>query len=268
MHEHSVPAARRWRWRGRRGELNSLDLEWLESRVAEDSGRGIGWDLDGWADSTWVLHAMYESAEPDDRSHDDVQRDRIARGIDEPLIVNGVNLDEATRSSGVPLGMSTPPGAGWSRLPWKELAARLGIELSRQPRPPSYGWFRFGSWPASIQPPCEGSLDSESATALVEALIRHSPSGGATRCHFLHLPTGWWGDQPSHVMARLDSMPLFGNSSEQPFTASNIWPDDRAWFVHTDYDLLATKVSGTANLINAIRSDPRLETLDWTRHSG
>jgi hypothetical protein len=268
MNDHPVPSERRWRGSGQPGELSGGDLEWLESRSAEDHGRGVGWDLNGWADSTWILHAMYESADSEDRSHDDVRRDRIGRGMDEPLIVNGVNLDEVTRSSGVPLGMSTPPGEGWSRLPWKDLGARLGIEFARQLRPPSHGWFPFSSWPAWIQPPCEGSLDSGSATALVEALIRHSPDGPATRCHFLHVPTSWWGDQPSHVVARLDSMPLFGNSPEQVFTASNIWPVDRAWFVYNDYDLLATKISGTAALINAIRSDSQLETLEWTRRHG
>ena len=57
----------------------------------------------------------------------------------------------------------------------------------------------------------------------------------------------------------------FGNGQDMWFigTPSNFWPSDRSWFVYTDWDLWGTKVSGPAVLINAIRSDPNLETLDW-----
>ena len=179
MNDHLVPSERRWRGSGQPGELSSGDLEWLESRSAEDPGRGVGWDLNGWADSTWILHAMYEAADPEDRSHDDVRRDRIERGMDEPLIVNGVNLDEVTKSSGVPLGMSTPPGEGWSRLPWKDLGGRLGIELARHLRPPSHGWFPFIIKPLSSEPPCDFSLHTAPATALRQPRVLHLPDGPA-----------------------------------------------------------------------------------------
>jgi hypothetical protein len=46
------------------------------------------------------------------------------------------------------------------------------------------------------------------------------------------------------------------------FSPTNWWSADRTWFVLTDYDLQATKVSGPENLITKIRNDPFLET--WT----
>ena len=52
---------------------------------------------------------------------------------------------------------------------------------------------------------------------------------------------------------------------ENPYrsTPSNFWPRDRAWFVRTDWDLWATKISGSRTLINALRVEPDLETIDW-----
>jgi len=48
-------------------------------------------------------------------------------------------------------------------------------------------------------------------------------------------------------------------------TPSNLWPDDRSWFVYTDADLMATKVKGSAALIAALVDDVHLETLRWNR---
>ena len=38
---------------------------------------------------------------------------------------------------------------------------------------------------------------------------------------------------------------------------------DRSWFIWTDYDLEGTKVSGSKPLVEAIKSHPTLETVDW-----
>ena len=43
---------------------------------------------------------------------------------------------------------------------------------------------------------------------------------------------------------------------------TNIWPTDRSWVVYTDYDLWGTRVSGSVSLIDALRNDPELETVD------
>ena len=46
-------------------------------------------------------------------------------------------------------------------------------------------------------------------------------------------------------------------------TPSNLWPTDKSWFVYTDWDLMATKVSGPAELVAAIEADDELESLRW-----
>jgi hypothetical protein len=48
-------------------------------------------------------------------------------------------------------------------------------------------------------------------------------------------------------------------------TPSNLWPNDRSWFVYTDADLMATKVSGSAALIATLVDDAHLETLRLER---
>jgi hypothetical protein len=55
-----------------------------------------------------------------------------------------------------------------------------------------------------------------------------------------------------------------------PDSASLWWPDDRAWCVATDIDLMSTYVGGSAECIDAVLGDTRLEafavTVDQTVH--
>ena len=48
---------------------------------------------------------------------------------------------------------------------------------------------------------------------------------------------------------------------ERSGAPTNVWPEDRAWFVYADWDLWATKVSGSPSLIDALRADTILETV-------
>jgi hypothetical protein len=49
----------------------------------------------------------------------------------------------------------------------------------------------------------------------------------------------------------------------RPGSPSDWWPEDRSWFVHTDWVLSATKVIGSREPIDAIVSDEHLETISW-----
>jgi hypothetical protein len=45
------------------------------------------------------------------------------------------------------------------------------------------------------------------------------------------------------------------------YTPSNIWPEDRSWFVFTHWDLSATRISGTPALAEALAARPDLESI-------
>nr|CTQ90460.1 hypothetical protein [Kibdelosporangium sp. MJ126-NF4] len=47
-------------------------------------------------------------------------------------------------------------------------------------------------------------------------------------------------------------------------TPSNLWPADRSWFVYTDWDLWATRISGPPELIAAVTAHSELETTRWS----
>jgi hypothetical protein len=144
------------------------------------------------------------------------------------------------------------------RLRWHDLAERLGIDMTTKVGYPTPRWFGYQSWPASIEPPCEGSLDRTTFDALVRCLARHSSGGLTTTCRSFHQPSEWF-DQLSVIDAPLGELPLFG--TDPPFTATHIWPLDRQWFVYTDYDLSATKVSGPLHLMADLHVAPDLEVL-------
>ncbi|RAX18503.1 hypothetical protein DC347_00015 [Pseudarthrobacter sp. AG30] len=41
------------------------------------------------------------------------------------------------------------------------------------------------------------------------------------------------------------------------------WPENRAWLVWSDYDLMGSKIFGSRALIQQVREHPDIETLDW-----
>jgi len=242
--------------------LTQLDatkaLEWL------DGNDGFcGYDPRGWGRQIWVLHAMYEADDrPSGLSHDEVRRIELDAGTAEPLVVGDVNLDELPGAAviGGVVGASSHPGAGWRRLRWSELAARLHVDPFDLDVPPCFKSFPYRSWPANIAPPGEGSLDLEQFQSLLSCLAPASAAGWDTTCITYRTPLAT-GDFDKLTMQRCSLHQLNDLYDERSGAPTNVWPEDRAWFVYADWDLWATKVSGSPSLIDALRADTILETV-------
>ena len=237
---------------------------WLSERT--DPNLVTGFDAAGWPKTTWVLHSIYEDPSAGyEATHDDLRRQRVAAGLEDPTIINGVNVDDRATMVGNSLGMSGPVGVECVRVRWRELAERLSVDFNDKNVPPCLRWFPYRSWPLGLHPPDEGSLDHESLAALVEHLAQHSPAAGSTRCVAYYAPVAG-GDFTEQWMRefQLDEVEsLVDPAAGRVGTSSNWWPSDRAWMVYTDADLWATKVSGAATLLDSITSDERLETIEW-----
>ncbi len=241
------------------------ELSWLAD--LPDIEAVTGYDAQGWESSTWLLHAMYENPSlPTEITHHQGRQSRIAEGLIEPLIVGEVNLDERSTVTGTPLGFVVRPGSPWQRFRWSDYAARAGHALNAdQPAPPGHRWFPSGSWPISIDPPPEGSLDDVSLTALLRVLAEHSAQGADSPCFafYASLASGDF-DHQTLLSGPLQAIrELIEGENPYRSTPSNFWPHNRAWFVWTDWDLWATKISVSHTLINALRGEPDLETIDW-----
>ena len=243
-----------------------MELSWLSDRPKAESVTGF--DAEGWEASIWVLHAMYENVSlPAGVTHNDEHQAGLASGLIQPTIINGTNLDDVTTVTGASLGYRARPDASCRRTRWSDYAARRGSALiaADQSVPPCYRWFPVGSWPVSIDPPPVGSLDEESLTALLDVVAEQSDHGHDTQCFAFYgsLPSGDF-DHPTLLTGPLIEVTrlVVGEDAHQS-TPSNIWPDDRSWFVWTDWDLSGTKVSGSKALIDAIRHRSELETITW-----
>lgn len=230
------------------------EYAWLGEAPEELS---TGFDPDGWEDSIWVLHAMYE--DPASVS-DATVLEGGERRDGEGLAPSGV------RVTGVQLGLTRNPGPPWRRLTWAELRARTGAPTPDVP--PCFRWFPFSSWPASIAPPGEGSLDAESLQLLITILQESSSDGGRTEClaSYALVPAGgepelWRG--LLHDVPQLPQLKPPGRAGVYDASPSNLWPEDRSWFVLTDWDLMGTKISGSAELIARLEAEPGLETIRW-----
>ncbi|MFI6996704.1 hypothetical protein [Nocardia sp. NPDC050175] len=230
-----------------------------------------GYEIDSRPDAVWLLHAMYEhELGATELTYDEQLRQRLAAGLVQPTIIGGVDFDASTSVPGNDLGRSEHPGPGWRRLRWTELAARLGEAAVVEGQYPSFrslsGARLRGSWPVSISPPAEGSLDRESWQVLIEVLIAWSPGGADTPCvaYFAPAVSGEF-DTGVTVSGPLgDAVDLYDhpNGSGSP---SNVWAADRSWITWSDWDLCGTKVAGPPELIEALQSAPDLEAvrLPW-----
>ncbi|WP_067899162.1 hypothetical protein [Nocardia vaccinii] len=169
-------------------------------------------------------------------------------------MVPGFDLEANSFVIGNELGRSEHPGAGWKRLRWSELAARLGEPAVAEGRYPGSrslsGAHAGGSWPVSIRPPSEGSLDRESWQTLIDVLIAWSPDGAGTPCvaYFGPAVSGEF-DTGVTVAGSLGSAADLYDHPSDVGSPSNLWAVDRSWITWSDWDLCATKVSGPTELI-------------------
>lgn len=201
-------------------------------------------------------------------SHDDHHRRMVSAGEASPLIIGELNLDEAGTVTGSPLGFVGRPGARWRRLLWPDyLGWGDGPHLPDLAVPPCYRWFSHRSWPLSIKPPPEASLDEASLEELVAVLAEHSSHGRDTTCLVFYGSLAAGDFDTPHVwqgpLAAVGDL-IEDRGGSYPSSPTNFWPRDRSWFVWTDSDLSGTKVSGTDALIEAIEASSQLETIDWS----
>ncbi|NEA68246.1 hypothetical protein [Streptomyces sp. SID12488] len=224
-------------------------------------------------DAVWVLNSMYEHNQGSNEvSYDEHHRARLAAGSTQPRTVGAIDLDAVSVTTGGGLGRARHPGPGRRRLRWAELARRTGDPMVPDGLMPSHRCFpsakKKGSWPLSMIPPTEGSLDRETWNQLIVTLSQCGPEGPDTRClaYWSPLSLGATDFDNLHVRAgRLGDAELLYDLSGADFSPSNLWADDRSWVLCTDYDLWGTKIAGSPALIDALLNDPEIEAvrLPW-----
>jgi hypothetical protein len=240
---------------------------------------------DRWPAAVWVLNAMYERDDmPAGLTHHELRQHAIAAGLEEPEIVGGVNLDEATVTTGGGLGFQEKPPSPWRRLTWSELGRRQGFgfwavdgkwpQLRFRPQAewddratmPAGTWPLVrhtgqSSWPVSILPPTEGSLDAESLDGVIEVLSGCTAPEALGDCSFYYGAAAFMREGPTIYAGHLHELPaLVRGQRGTPLTPNNMWARDHSWLVYTDYDLHATRVNGSAELINELCEHHCLET--------
>jgi hypothetical protein len=246
---------------------SDLPLDWVREAATNggtNHGGVTGYKVDIWPASIWILHNLYERPGKDsDKPSDNVE----TFGIDDGGVATGHHKEEAIgdfRIVAGQMGRSEDPGPPWLRVRWSELALRVPTAQRSIVLNPSFQWMPEKEWPTRIRRPTEGSLDREKRVRLVEILTQQSSEGDSTRCvcFFATFATREWDfDHPFRVEVELKEVLHLYDNEEVIGSPSNFWPEDRAWFVYSDHDLKASKVSGSEALIQAIVEDTQLETL-------
>ncbi|MCF2530720.1 hypothetical protein [Yinghuangia soli] len=250
----------------------STETAWLE----ELAGSGVtGFMPPPMPDAAWVLNAMYEhESGPTDATYDDLHRARVAEGLVPTRMIGDMDLNTIGTATGGGLGRAEHPGPGWRRLRWAELAGRVGDPVVPEGMLPCFRCFPSAkiasSWPLGIRPPTEGSMDRATWNRVTAVLAENSPDGADTRClaYYNPLMLGCEDFDDLHVRAgRLGDAAILYDTPDADFSPSNLWAQDRSWVLCTDYDLWGTKIAGPSALIEALLSDPELESvrLPWAR---
>ena len=262
-------------------------MRWLCGDTWPPDTGFLGFDPAGpWPAAAWVLNAIYQRDDmPANLTHHEQHQQAIAAGLKQPAIVGGVNLDEASIVTGGDLGFAERPPAPWRRLTWSELGRREGFgfwgvdrqrhKLRFRPQAdwedpclmPAAAWPAVGpaeqlSWPVSLLPPTEGSLDAESLDGLIAVLARHTAAQALADCGFYYGAVAFTREGATVFAGDLRDLPTLVRSARgQQLTPNNIWPTDHSWLTYTDYDLNATRVSGSPELIEALCGHKDLDTV-------
>lgn len=243
-----------WRWEG----PAARHLEWLDVDVFLKFPFAVGKVLPtGSEDSTWLLHSQY-------------------------VCLPGTDQDDLG-DLWLGQGFSPSPPKGWQRVLWRDVAAAKGVEL-RGPWikgvecPPSDIWdavldrplFNAAREDAFILP-SEGSMSQLDLEQLVPILAMHTSSP-----RILGIPSyldsrgavdGQEGDEQRYAFSfqllNLVRDLLSVPDPNERLTPELWWPEDHSWLIWNDYDLTGTKIFGSHAVIQQIRDDPVIETLDW-----
>ena len=242
----------------------STELAWLAGLPSEQAV--TGYDAVGWPTSIWVLHAMYEN--PDLRkfgTHDDHHRRRLESGDVAPLIIGEVDLDfhechldlpRFRRAPRTILGEGSPGRRIWhgSRTSQATVLSRRATAGFR----PEVGPLRSSRLPR-VHWTTRASMPSWSSSPLLAWRRGHSV------LRLLRLAPRW-GLRHRALVGRAagpSSRPHLRQRGYLRVLPTNLWPADHNWFLWTDYDLQATKVSGDVSLIDALAGSAQLECSDW-----
>jgi hypothetical protein len=144
----------------------------------------------------------------------------------------------------------------------ERLALRLAGVLGRHTSTPQRCW--FGVWDGWGSPSVL-MLFPEGTPADERARISEERQQEADRCEsfFRAAPTFEMPSRRMHLLeGPLEEMAsLFDRAGHPP---SIWWPDDRAWCIGGDVDLMTTYLGGTTTAVEAVVSNPELEALAIT----
>ena len=159
-----------------------------------------------------------------------------------------------------PLGVANPdPGPDWRRVRRVELAARLGAasEVSSTHRASLVPRRGLARRPAPLRPKDHlFNLRPEGSSSVWQTQVRRQSASPLTRSSLVTGLTMRIRASSVRFAASLSCATTVG-------TPNNFWATDHSWFVYTDWDLWATKVSGPLTLIAALEADTELVTTLW-----
>jgi hypothetical protein len=149
------------------------------------------------------------------------------------------------------------------RVLWEDLAARYDVPFRPGIVEEDFARvFPGRSWPRYLVGPEEGSLQRHELSELCRCLAE-TASGVPVFAFYWFLATADAGNGDLIYRGSLTGLPALPDRPEvRDGTPTVIWPEDRSWVVHTDWDSCHTVVAGSRGCIDALRMSETLETVE------
>jgi hypothetical protein len=147
-------------------------------------------------------------------------------------------------------------------MTWQEMATAAGVDLVPETQSGTiYGTRSRNPIPRRLIPTGESHLDAATWRDLAMVLASHTT--GQVYAGYWWLAIGDFETTQDRVYrVVLDEVPDMWSNEELGSSPNYVWPEDRSWCVHTDYDLDTTYIGGGRALVSDLLAKDGLEVIE------
>jgi hypothetical protein len=151
------------------------------------------------------------------------------------------------------------------RIRWKELADQCKLTFHPEITVDSFTRsFPGGSWPRYLIGPEEGRLENGTCREIVRTIALCNSDFEVQQNCFFHYDLIATNTFEVDLLFEGNLIDVFQTQNDERVhgTPTHWWPEDRSWFLCTDWDLPFTLVGGASKLIERLISNPELEAIE------
>jgi len=168
--------------------------------------------------------------------------------------------------NGVYIEVDSLKDEDFSRVPWKAFFLEKGCNFllktafTQLKRLEKEVWDVNDEWPEYCWFPAEGDCEVEELLFMLSEVNKICPEV-KVNYHYNLLRTVSW-NQDLQYRGSIDYLEQLASDREVRGTPSSIYPDDKSWYIGSNYDSTFTCVGGPRELIDSIKQNKKFEIFE------